>query len=120
MMKSSPDARPRPERHIPERTCAACRNVKPKRELIRIVRTPTAGVLVDGTGKTAGRGAYLCKATSCWDDPAKIHRLEYVLRTKLTPQDKQRLEEYRARLPELKGSGGQARLSVKESSGDQR
>jgi len=107
-MKSNPDARTRPARHVPERTCVTCRRVKPKRDLIRIVRTATAGVVADETGKTAGRGAYLCKTRTCWDDPARVNRLEYVLRTKLTPQDKQRLEEYRAR------------LSVKESSGDQR
>ena len=56
--------------HIPQRTCVACRQARPKRELIRLVRTADSGVEIDRQGKTAGRGAYLCHncisgATKC-------------------------------------------------------
>jgi predicted RNA-binding protein YlxR (DUF448 family) len=50
--------------HVPMRTCAACRQVRPKRSLTRIVRDPDGAVAVDLTGKAAGRGTYIC------DDPA--------------------------------------------------
>lgn len=51
-------------KRIPERMCVACRQMKPKTELIRIVNT-TDGVVVDGTGKLNGRGVYLCKCKEC-------------------------------------------------------
>jgi predicted RNA-binding protein YlxR (DUF448 family) len=54
-------------KHIPQRTCIACRTVRAKRELIRIVRTTTDRVEADPTGKKAGRGAYLCRQRECWD-----------------------------------------------------
>src|ERR671916_796064 len=50
-----------PLRHIPERTCVACRSPRPKRELVRVVRAPDGTVTVDDTGKKSGRGAYLCR-----------------------------------------------------------
>ncbi|MDO9334678.1 MAG: YlxR family protein [Dehalococcoidales bacterium] len=94
-MKSSSDA---VIRHTPERTCIACRQVKPKRELVRIVKTTNAGVVVDETGKQAGRGAYLCRAKRCWDEGLKGNRLEYVLRTTFRQEDRQRLEDYKGKL----------------------
>ena len=94
-MKSSSDA---VIRHTPERTCIACRQVKPKRELVRIVKTANAGVVVDETGKQAGRGAYLCRVKRCWDEGLKGNRLEYVLRTTFKQEDRQRLEDYKAML----------------------
>jgi hypothetical protein len=54
-------------KHIPQRTCVACRQIKPKRELIRIVRTPDGVIRVDETGKANGRGIYLCRNRTCWD-----------------------------------------------------
>ena len=53
-------------KHVPQRTCVGCRTVMPKRQLVRIVRTAD-GVLVDPTGKRAGRGAYLHDRRSCWE-----------------------------------------------------
>ena len=50
--------------HVPMRTCAACRQVRPKRSLTRIVRGADGSVVIDPTGKAAGRGTYVC------DDPA--------------------------------------------------
>lgn len=57
---------PRPK-HVPQRTCVACRSTDAKRTLIRLVRTPEGEVAVDPTGKRAGRGAYLCARVRCWE-----------------------------------------------------
>jgi predicted RNA-binding protein YlxR (DUF448 family) len=86
-------------RHIPQRTCVACRRTTAKRELVRIVRTPEGTVEVDPTGKTSGRGAYLCKGRQCWQLALKKDRLDYALKAKLTPQEKQALLEYAGSLP---------------------
>ena len=52
-------------RRIPQRTCVGCRTVRPKRELIRVVRRPTGEIEVDFTGKVPGRGAYICPDVEC-------------------------------------------------------
>ncbi len=80
--------------HIPQRTCVACRKVKAKRELIRIVRTSDGNVEVDTGSKKAGRGAYLCRAPECWEAGLKGGRLEYALRTRLTQDNRQQLARY--------------------------
>lgn len=54
-----------PERRPPERTCVACRATRPKRELVRVVRSAEGGLTVDLRGKAPGRGAYLCPAEAC-------------------------------------------------------
>ena len=53
------------ERKIPERMCVACREMKPKTELMRIVKTPEGQVCLDETGKKNGRGVYICKCKQC-------------------------------------------------------
>ena len=50
---------------IPMRMCVSCREMKPKKELVRIVRTPEGQVLLDRTGRANGRGAYLCENPDC-------------------------------------------------------
>lgn len=84
------------KRHIPQRTCVVCRQVFPKRELVRVVRTPEGKVIIDESGKQAGRGAYLCGQTSCWEGAIKGTQLEHALRTTLSADDKQGLAEYLA------------------------
>jgi predicted RNA-binding protein YlxR (DUF448 family) len=91
-MKTSTDTR---TKRTPERTCIACHQVRPKKELVRIVKTISEGVLIDETGKKSGRGAYLCRAKKCWNAGLKGNRLEHVLRTVLSQEDKQRLETYK-------------------------
>ena len=81
-------------KHIPQRTCVACRKVKTKRELIRLVRISNGTVEVDPSGKKAGRGAYLCQSPECWEDGLKRDRLEYNLRTALTQENRQQLIRY--------------------------
>ena len=82
---------PQAVRQIPQRTCVACRSVKAKRDLVRVVRAPGGSVELDITGKQAGRGAYLCRTRECWEVGLKRGRLEHSLRTKLSPDDRERL-----------------------------
>lgn len=78
-------------KHVPQRTCVACRQTGDKRGLLRIVRTLQGAAEVDTTGKKAGRGAYLCKARACWDIGVRRGRLEHALRTKLSEEDRAKL-----------------------------
>ncbi|HNW95911.1 MAG TPA: YlxR family protein [Anaerolineaceae bacterium] len=87
----------RKPKHVPQRTCVGCREVMPKRNLIRLVRTEQ-GVLVDPTGKLAGRGAYLHDVKSCWVKGLK-GPLANALRTGLTEQDMVALSAYMDTLP---------------------
>jgi predicted RNA-binding protein YlxR (DUF448 family) len=89
---------PGPHRHVPQRTCVACRCTTVKRELIRIVRTPEGSVEVDPTGKRSGRGAYLCSRAECWQEALKKDRLSSALRTKLSEKDRERLRVHAASL----------------------
>jgi uncharacterized protein len=66
---------------IPMRRCMGCNISKPKKELIRIVRMAGGGVSVDLTGKTNGRGAYVCRDRSCIQKAIKTKRLEKSLET---------------------------------------
>jgi len=79
-------------KHIPRRTCVGCREVLPKRSLIRIVKGPD-GIAVDTTGKAHGRGAYLHDKRSCWLRGIN-GALDHALKTKLTDQEKQALLTY--------------------------
>jgi uncharacterized protein len=85
-------------KHIPQRTCVGCRQILPKRSLIRIVRTPQ-GILIDPTGKASGRGAYLHNLRSCWQRGLK-GTLAQALKTNLTDQDLNILNGFLANLPE--------------------
>ncbi len=78
-------------KHMPQRTCVACRKVKAKRELIRVVRISDGSVEVDTSGKKAGRGAYLCPTMECWETGVKSGRIEHTLRTTLTPDNREQL-----------------------------
>ena len=79
-------------RHIPQRTCVGCRQVLPKRSLIRIVRT-SEGVRIDPTGKVPGRGAYLHDQRSCWNEGLR-GSLAKALRTELSSSDRKLLDTY--------------------------
>jgi len=60
---------------IPMRMCVGCGEMKPKKELIRIVTDPEGNVSVDPTGKKAGRGAYICKSSECLKKAGKSKKL---------------------------------------------
>jgi len=66
-------------RHVPQRQCVACRQMRPKRQLIRVVRTPAGDLTVDPTGKVAGRGAYVCPNRECAEVALRERRLEHAL-----------------------------------------
>ncbi len=81
-------------KRAPQRTCLACRQVKAKRELMRLVRVADGSVEVDVKGQKTGRGAYLCPTPACWESGLKGNRLEYCLRTSLSRENRQRLIEF--------------------------
>jgi len=81
-------------RHIPQRTCVACRRTTAKRELVRVVRTVEGGVEVDPTGKRSGRGAYLCPTPDCWRLAVQKGRLDRALKTSVSARDKEALLQY--------------------------
>jgi hypothetical protein len=87
-------------RHVPLRTCVACRTTGAKRGLIRIVRTPQGGVEVDSTGKAAGRGAYLCRRRQCWQEALRKEGLARALRVKLWDADVDKLRAFAEELAE--------------------
>ena len=64
---------------IPMRQCLGCREMKPKRELIRVVRSPEGEVTLDFKGKKPGRGAYVCKDAACLKRAIKIKALSRAL-----------------------------------------
>jgi predicted RNA-binding protein YlxR (DUF448 family) len=89
-------------KHVPERTCVACRTARPKRHLVRVVRTTEGSVEVDRTGRRPGRGAYLCPAQECWR-LARAHKsLDRALQVTVDAETWKGLEEYSERLPEAR------------------
>lgn len=67
------------KRKVPMRTCVGCQTVRPKRELVRIVRTADLRIEVDPTGKKSGRGAYVCPQWDCLERALKKDRLFHAL-----------------------------------------
>jgi uncharacterized protein len=75
-------------KHVPQRTCIACRRTDAKRGLIRVVRDAEGRLSVDPTGKRNGRGAYLCGSRTCWEAALKRKAIERALRVdQLHPDD---------------------------------
>ncbi len=91
-------------KHVPQRTCVGCREVLPKRRMIRIVRA-AEGVQVDPTSKLAGRGAYLHDRRECWERGLK-GALANALKATLTADERVKLEEFMSALPQdAEGAG---------------
>ena len=61
---------------IPMRMCLGCNEMKPKKELIRVVKSPDGETSLDFTGKKSGRGAYICRSTECFGTARKARRFE--------------------------------------------
>ena len=78
---------------LPMRTCIACREEKPKRELLRVVRTPEGNVVFDTTGKLSGRGAYVCPNADCIQKLGRKKLLNRAFSVPLGDDVYQRLEE---------------------------
>lgn len=85
-------------KHFPQRTCVGCKKVLPKRSLIRVVRSPQ-GVVVDPSGKLAGRGAYLHDRRSCWERGLQ-GALSGALKTEITAEERAVLMAFAASLPD--------------------
>ena len=73
--------------------CLGCQTKKDKRELVRIVRTPEGEIIIDPTGKKAGRGAYICNDLECLNKVMKSKRLEKNLETSISPEVYEQLKE---------------------------
>ena len=71
---------------VPMRMCVACREMKPKKELIRVVRTPAGEIVADETGRRNGRGAYLCRAEACFNKALKTRALDRALEQPLSQE----------------------------------
>jgi predicted RNA-binding protein YlxR (DUF448 family) len=87
-------------KHVPQRTCVACRTVRAKRDLIRVVIPAIGTIEVDDSGKLNGRGAYLCAKSECWEEALKSGALNRALRISLTPEDHVYLRAYANTLPD--------------------
>ena len=81
---------------IPQRRCVGCGEMKSKKDLIRVVRSPEGDISLDLTGKKAGRGAYVCPDKECITKAYKGHRLEKALEKQVND------DVYKKLLEELK------------------
>ena len=78
---------------IPLRRCVGCMEQRPKRELIRVVRSPEGEISLDTTGKKSGRGAYLCPDPACLAKARKARRLERALECEIPDEVYERIEK---------------------------
>ena len=70
-------------RKIPMRMCVGCREMKEKRSLLRVVKSPEGAISFDRVGKAPGRGAYVCKSKECFERAVKQRQLERSLETRI-------------------------------------
>lgn len=85
---------------IPMRQCVGCREMKPKKELIRVVRSPEGQVSLDFKGKLPGRGAYLCPAPACLARAKKSRALERAFSAQLPDEVWAGLEDQMKEVPQ--------------------
>lgn len=78
---------------IPLRKCVACQEMFPKKELLRVVRTPEGEVVIDINGKLNGRGAYICRKAECFTKAEKSKALARSLDCQITEEMHQSLKE---------------------------
>ena len=80
------------QKKIPMRQCLGCREAKPKKELIRVVRSPEGQISLDFKGKASGRGAYVCPDPRCLKKAIKARALERAFSAQIPPEIYERLE----------------------------
>ena len=80
-------------RKIPMRMCTGCGKMKPKRELVRVVKSQAGDVSLDLTGKKAGRGAYICRDRECLQKARKARRLEKAFSCRIPDEIYDKMEE---------------------------
>ncbi len=78
---------------IPMRMCSGCKEHLPKKDMVRVVRTPEGEIVLDLTGKKSGRGAYVCRSLACLQKARKIRAFERVLECPIPEDVYNRLEE---------------------------
>lgn len=78
---------------VPVRMCVGCREHKPKKELVRVVRSPEGDISIDFKGKKSGRGAYLCSNPTCLAKARKTKQLERAFETSIPDEIYLKLEE---------------------------
>lgn len=78
---------------IPMRQCVGCREMKSKKELLRVLKTPEGELLFDVTGKKNGRGAYLCFSKECLQKAVKMRGLERSFQMKIKTETYESLEK---------------------------
>lgn len=71
---------------IPMRMCLGCGEMKPKKELIRAVKSPEGEISIDLTGKRSGRGAYICRSSECFRKARKARRFEKAFSCQISEQ----------------------------------
>ena len=81
------------EKKIPLRKCTGCNEMKPKKELIRVLKTTEEEIILDKTGKKNGRGAYLCNSLDCFKSARKSRGLERSLQVKIPDELYETLEK---------------------------
>lgn len=81
------------QKKIPMRQCLGCREMKPKRELIRVVRSPEGNISLDFRGKASGRGAYICPDPNCLKKAVKARALERAFSAQIPPEIYEKLNE---------------------------
>ena len=81
------------EKRVPLRKCIGCNEQKPKKELIRVVRSSEGEISLDETGKKSGRGAYICHNKACLAKARKAKRLERTFECDVPAEVYDRLEE---------------------------
>lgn len=77
---------------IPMRMCTGCGQMKPKKELVRVVKSPEGEISLDLTGRKSGRGAYVCKSTDCLKAARKARKLERAFSCKIPDEVYDRME----------------------------
>lgn len=81
-----------PVKKIPLRKCIGCGEMKPKKELIRVVRSPEGEISIDRIGKKPGRGAYLCDDATCLQRAKKMHAVEHAFSCRIDASVYEQLE----------------------------
>ena len=80
------------QKKIPMRQCLGCREMKPKKELIRVVRSPEGTIGLDFKGKAPGRGAYLCRSGECLKKAVKSKAIERAFSSQIPDEVYERLQ----------------------------
>ena len=94
------------QKKVPMRMCVGCREMKPKKELMRVVRGPDGTVSLDPSGKKPGRGAYVCRSGDCLSRAIRQKQLERQLETSLGEETAQQLRQTLAELTAQEGAAG--------------